>query len=123
MPGSRSLLRGDPVNSVARTNNQAIVENRRRCHRELVKRIRTNDLKIWPCFDNVCRAFFAEREDLAVLGPRRRCEPLAHNDPLSSIDLFTRPRVVAGHESTVKQSVVVVAVDEGRRMIGTTPRQ
>ena len=61
--------------SVARgANHQTVAMDGRRRHREFIERIPPEQLVFRPCLDHVGVAVFAQREQLPVVGPRRRGE-------------------------------------------------
>ena len=87
--------------------------------RELTPR----DLVLLTRLYHVGVALLAQREDLAVVGPRRRREAGPHPDPSPWVDRLAGQRVVGLEEPAVEQAVVDVAVDQRRRVVVTRPRQ
>ena len=71
------------------------------------------------CITNVSPSSL-KREDLAVVRPGRRGEGRGRRiDALLAVNLVARARVVAGEEAAVEQRVVVIAVDQRRRIVRT----
>ncbi|MFN9907759.1 MAG: hypothetical protein ACK56F_16800, partial [bacterium] len=76
---------------------------------QLVVRASLNDKSV---------AILTQTEELAVVGPRGSREGSRVDiDALLSIDLSSGSRIVGGKEATVEQRVVLIAIDDRRRIV------
>src|SRR5580700_2921904 len=105
----------DPDEMRRGADDDAVVRDRRGRKRPLIERILADHLELRACGDDERVTVLAEREDLAVVGPRRRREA-AHvgRNPLASVDFLAGPGVVCREESSIVKGVVVVAEHQRR---------
>ena len=66
----------DAIEVCSRTNNDAAAYHGWGRQHRFVERVLVKQLELGTCFDHEGIAILAEREDLSVVGPWRRREPL-----------------------------------------------
>src|SRR5262249_26065111 len=113
----------DPVQLRRRSNNQTVARDGGGGHAHLIQRVFAKHFELLARLDHKSIPVLTERKNLAVVGPGRGCEGARGRiDALFSVNLFARASVVAGEESAIEQRVVVVAIDQRRRIIWTRRR-
>jgi hypothetical protein len=80
-------------------------------------------LELRSGLDHIGQPIFAEAKELAIIGPGRGSEAGPRLKTLASVNLLAGAGVVAGEESAIVQGIVIITVDNGRRVIRTARGQ
>jgi len=129
MPAPQEAQTASPVSNVGPLTTRGgvstyfVTQNLSDSPTDVVARILAEQLETGTGLHDEGIAVFADREDLAVVGPWRRREAAGlHRHALARVDLLAGPCIVAQQDAAVEQRVVVVAVDERRRVVAAEQR-
>src|ERR1700682_2325931 len=92
----------DPVQLRSRPYDQTAARNGRGRHTHFLERILPNHLELGPSLDHKRVSIFTERENLAVIRPRRcrKCGRFGVNS-LLAINFTAGARIVTGHYAAI----------------------